>query len=352
VRDIALRPAAARMVAAVAVGLTATLAIAVPVAAASAAQPPTIATLYTPNQIGVSQTAGVTYTITDPNASGSLYQVSFTDTLPATTTIDDPASVTDSGCGSAIAVTANPGASTVSVADVTVKAGTPCTVSVAIDGNSAGTESDAYSAAVYTSSSASYAVPGAIPASDLTPASLQVLGAPIVAVTTPKANAVYTYGEAVKASYSCTAASGDSQSQLECVATDDLGNTINSGQKLDTTVPGQHELDIQAISGVTGDTTEVAVDYTVLPDSAFTISKVKAGAGGALSFKLALPGAGKVVVKELSGSKVLHSKTLKVSGKKTVGVTLGAASVPKATLEVTYTPTGGRKHTETKRVKL
>jgi len=349
-RAIASRRTAARMTAVIAVGITTTAGIAAQSAgAATTGQPPTVSTQYTPNQIGVGQTAGITYTITDPNSSGTLYQISFTDTLPSTSAVDNPASVADSGCGSSIAVNATPGAGEVSASAITVKAGTPCTISVAIIGNVAGTASDAYSDFLYAASAAGYAIPGPVPTSDESPASLQVIGAPTITVKVPKNNAVYSYGEVVKASYSCTAGAGDQQSQLTCTAFDDLGNTINSGQDLDTKVPGQHQLDIQAISGLTSDTTDVTVNYTVLPDNRFTISKLKRGSGGALSFQLALPGAGSVVVLETASGKTIDRDRLSVSRERTLKVTLPANSTSKVNLEVSYKPKGGVTRTVTKR---
>jgi hypothetical protein len=350
-------------VAAVAISVTAAGIAAQQASAATTVAPPTISTQYTPNQVGVSQSSGITYTITDPNSSGTLYQVSFVDTLPSISAVDDPPGITNSGCGSTISVDANPGASTVSASGIQIKAGTPCTVSLSVVGNTAGTAKDSYSDFAYTTSSASYALPGPAPASGETPAALQVLGAPTITVTVPKNNAVYRYGQAVKASYSCTAGAGDQQSQLTCTAFDDLGNTINSGQDLDTKVPGSHQLDIQAISGLTSDTTDVTVSYTVLPDNLFTITKAKAGSGGALALTLSLPGAGKVAVAETAGKAKVASATAKVrkKGKLTLTVKLSKAGAwllakdggkLKVKLAVTYTPTGGRKHTITKTVTL
>jgi hypothetical protein len=334
--------------AAIAVLTTATGTISVQAAgAATTVQPPTISTQYTPSQIGVGQSSGITYTITNPNSSGTLYQVSFADSLPSTSTVDSPASVTSSGCGSAVSVAATPGAASVSASGIQVKAGTPCTISVAIAGNSAGTASDAYSGVLYTSSSASYAIPGPVPASHLTTATLQVLGAPTITTKSPKNKAKFAYGQAVKVSYGCAAGAGDDPTQLTCTASDDQGNTINSGQKLDTKVPGRHELDIQAISGLTGDTTDVTLTYTVLPDNAFTISKIRASKQ-ALSFTLSLPGAGKVAVAEIAGQKTVAHETLTVHGRRTLTVTL---KPPAGTVKLTvaYTPKGGVRRTLTKR---
>jgi hypothetical protein len=332
-------------------------------AAATVVKPPTISTQFTPNQIGVGSTTGasVTYTITNPNASGSLYQVSFADTLPAGSTVDNPASVTQSGCGTAPTVAATPGAGNVTASGITVKAGTNCVISAAVTSNTPGTGSDAYTEFAYTSSSASYAVPVAAPTTGETSATLQVIGAPTVTVSVPKNNAVYNYGQSVKANYTCGVATGDDPTQLTCSAFDDLGNLINSGSKLDTTAPGKHELDIEALSGVTGASTDVNVDYTVLPNNVVKITKEKASSTDVVSLTLSIPGKGKLKFAGTSGkTKVFTSSatvkkaekfSLKLSPTK-AGKALLAKGKVKVKLAITYTPTGGKAKTVTKTVKL
>ena len=346
-REIASRAAGVRPAVAIVVAATVITGIAAQAAgAASTTEPPTISTQYTPTEIGVGQSTGVTYTITDPNSSGSLAEISFTDTLPQVGAVDNPASVSNSGCGSAIAVQADPGSGSISATGITVKAGTPCTISVAVIGNTAGSGADSYGASEYSTSSSGS--PTVLPAGNETPASLQVLGAPAIAVNVPKNNAAYNYGQIVRAGYSCTAASGDEQSELSCSAVDDLGNSINSGQPLDTRAPGVHQLMIAAISGVTGDTTNDLVDYTVLPDNRFTISHLAPRARGVLRFDLAVPGAGTLVVVESAGGKRIYQYRLTVSGKRTRTVTLPASSAKKVSLKLTYKPKGGVARTLTK----
>jgi hypothetical protein len=340
-----------------------TAAIAAQGASAATISPPTISTQYTPNQIGTGQTTGITYTITDPNASGSLYQVSFADTLPSTSAVDNPPAVTNSGCGSAVSVNATPGATSVSASAITVKAGTPCTISVAVIGNAAGTASDSYSSFLYTSSSATYAIPGPAPTSGETPASLQVIGAPTITISSPVNNAVFRYGQKVKASFACTAGAGDQQSQLTCIAFDDIGNSLNSGQDLDTKVAGTHQLDVQAISGLTGDTTDATVNYTVLPDNAFKITKTKANAKGALAVTLALPGPGSVAAAETSGKIKVSFVAAKVRREGKLTLTLTPSKAAKAALAkhdgklnvkltVVYAPKGGHASKATKAVTI
>ena len=68
--------------------------------ASTPAVPPTIASSFTPNVIGVGGTTALGFTITNPNASGTLSSVAFNDTLPANLTVDDP-NGENGTCGSA-----------------------------------------------------------------------------------------------------------------------------------------------------------------------------------------------------------------------------------------------------------
>jgi hypothetical protein len=358
-RNIAPRLRLNRLAGASAVAaIVATAAVAAPVAGAASAPilAPKIATSYTPTVIGITADTGITYTITDPNASGSLYQISFNNTLPSLAAVDNPAGVATSGCGTGVA-TANPGANTISASGITVKAGTPCTISVAVIGNTTGTASDAYTSFLYTSSSASYAVAGAAPAANATPASLTVLGAPTVTVSSPKNKAVFNYGQSVKVNYGCAVAAGDDPTQLTCSAIDvDTGASYNSGGKLDTKTPGKHELDFEAVSGNTEATTDVFVNYTVLPNNVFTITKTKAK-----KLTLSVPGAGKLSATATSGKTKVATGSAKPTkkGKVTLTVKLTKAGsalltadkgTAKVKVSVSYTPKGGKKHTITKKV--
>ncbi len=372
-RDIASRSVIARVGGALVAAAVASAAVALTGAGGAVAatttttttKAPTIATQYTPNQIGVGQSSGITYTITDPNASGTLYQVEFADTLPSETVVDTPASATNSGCGTAPTINATSGATSISASGITVKAGTPCTISVSIAGNTAGTGSDAYTLFEYTTSSASYAVPGPAPTANETAAALQVIGAPIVTVASPKNKAVYKYGQSVKTTYACSAASGDDPTQLTCTAFDELtSNALNSGGKLDTKTPGEHTIDYEAISGITGDTTDVFVSYKVLPDNVVKIVRSKTNTAGALALKLNVPGAGKLSVTEKAGKTTVASKSVKVKGaNKKLGLFLRLTSGGSALLAseggklkvkvaIAYTPKGGKKATISETVKL
>jgi hypothetical protein len=208
--------------------------------------------------------------------------------------------------------------------------------------------------------------PGAVGSSAGTSAvgavqTLTVLSPPTVAVSGIKNNATYTFGQVVKPKYSCTQP-GDPTALSQCSAGDDLGNTIVSGGKLNTTTPGTHTLSVLATNTV-GLSTTKDITYQVLPDSRFTINNVSPKPHGALGFTLALPGPGTVKVVEIGPKKaVVGADTMKVTQKRKLKVDLkpNKAGVKLLTpvkggkpvklsvkLEVTFTPKGGVKRTVT-----
>jgi hypothetical protein len=334
--------------------------------AEAAAVPPTIASAFTPTEIGVgdSSATALSVTIANPNASGTLSAVSFSDSLPAGLTIDDP-NGENGTCGSAGVITALAGSSTVSLTGGSVKAATSCTISVAVIASQPGAFQNSTG---LVSSSAGASSAGST-------ASLTVLPPPTLAVAHITNNAKYTFGETVKPTYTCTQPA-DPTALADCSAEDDLGNSIASGGALKTKIPGDHALTVTATSSDGMSTTDT-FNYTVLPDNRFTVSTVQAKSGGALSFQLRLPGAGAVKVVELAPKNVsfgtftatvAQERTLKVTVKptpagkkllvapvatktKTGTTTKKAAPIKvKVKLEVTYTPKGGVKKTVTKRV--
>jgi hypothetical protein len=329
------------VVAAVPVGLHA--------APALAASPPSFASAFTPNLIGLgdSTATAVSYTITNPNASGTLTAVSFTDTLPAGLTVDDP-NGENGTCGSAGVITATPGGQTVSLTGGSVKAAASCTISVSVVPAQTGTFQD--NPGVANSSAGASAAAA--------PQTLTVLPPPTVSVSHIKNNAKYTFGEVVRPTYSC-AQPGDPSGLADCSAEDDLGNDIASAGALKTKIPGSHSLTVSATSAdglVATDT----VNYTVLPDNRFSVSHVKPKRSGALGLQVTLPGAGKVTVVELVGKRTFGQFTGSVSAPRKLHVTIKPTSAGrtllgqspsgvKVTLQVGYTPKGGVRRTVTKR---
>ena len=60
-----------------------------------------------------------------------------------------------------------------------------------------------------------------------------------MAVTGIKNKATYSFGQVVRPKFSCTQP-GDPTALSGCSAGDDIGDTIASGGKLNTTTPGPH----------------------------------------------------------------------------------------------------------------
>ncbi len=329
-----------------AVALTAGLATS---AQGATAQPPTVTSSFTPNLIGVGGTSALGITITNPNSSASLSSIAFDDTLPANLVIDNPNG--ESGtCGSAGVVSAAPGSSSFSLSGGSLKAAASCTVSVAVTASAAEVVENSTG---LVNSSAGNSASGDTEA-------LTVLAAPTVTVITPANNAVYNFGQVVLTSFSCGQVAY-ALGLADCSAADDLGNMIDDGQALITDVPGARQLSVFATS-ITGLVTTDTVNYTVLPDNRFTVTKIKAAKGGKLSFLVALPGAGKLQVTELDGKTTVAKTLFKVHRQETKrlsvsldanGLRLLAKGAFKVRLSVIYTPTGGRARTVTVRgVKL
>jgi len=329
---------------------TAALVAAGPAAAATPPTPPTITSAFTPSEIGVgdSTATALSITIANPNASGTLSALAFTDTLPAGLTVDNP-NGENGTCGSAGVITATPGASTISLTAGSLAAGASCTISVSLVAAAPGTLSNSPGP---VSSSAGSSASGATQ-------TLTVLPPPTVTVSNIKNKAIYSFGQVVRPTYSCTQP-GDATALADCSAGDDLGDTILSGGKLNTTSPGADTLTVTATSSDGLSTTD-NINYRVLPDSLFTITNVTPERRGSLGFVLALPGPGTVKVLELGPKHaVVGTDTVKVTQKRHLKLDLkptpaGLKLLTPAKrgdlvklgvkLDVSFTPTGGVKRT-------
>jgi hypothetical protein len=294
--------------------------------AASAPKPPMVSSSFTPNLIGVGETASLSVTIANPNA-GSLSGIAFTDTLPAGLAVDDPNGLSGA-CGSASVVAAAPGSTTIALSGGTLKASSSCTISVAV------TAAQPEVVENTTGPVASSAGDGSAASADLT-----VLAAPTVSVVRPREHARYRFGQIVRVRFTCGQADY-ALGLIDCSAEDDAGDDIVSGGQLDTRSPGRHQLFVQATS-VDGLVTTETVDYTVLPDNHFTLRGVKAGGHHTVSFVLRLPGAGRAVAVLSHGRHTLARRVVRVSRRRTLHVTLSAPVAGPARLTVTYTPKGG-----------
>ncbi len=95
--------------------------------------PPTISKTFGASSILQNATTSLTFTITNPNASGSLTGVSFTDTMPSGLTVVGSPSL--AGCGTAT-IGGLPGA--INLSGATVAAGTNCVITATVQGTAVG----------------------------------------------------------------------------------------------------------------------------------------------------------------------------------------------------------------------
>jgi hypothetical protein len=376
-RDIASRFTSARVIGLTTIAAaTGVAALAATTAAADAATvaAPTLAVVFTPPEIGVTDSTGIAYTITNPNPSGTLDNIAFVDTLPAFATIDNPVGLASSGCGSVDSIGAGPGNGGVGATGIQVKAGTPCVITLSVVGNSVGTAADTLSPLTYTTSLT--APQSTAPATNEAPATLTVIAAPTASITGPKNNAKYAYGAKVKATYACTFptdAAGSTESG--CLASDDLGNDVSSGGYIDTKDPGVHTLQVTALDN-DSDSANASVTYTVLPNNIESFKSVTVAKNGGVKLGVTVPGPGTVKVTETHGSTLFATKTVSLAESASVTQTAKTLSVPltptaagkrlltvtkvkggkkvkvatkvKVILAVTYTPKGGTAHKITK----
>jgi DNA-binding MarR family transcriptional regulator len=155
----------------------------------------TITSAFTPSLIGLSDSGAtaLSFTITNPNTSGTLSAVAFTDTLPAGLAVDDP-NGENGTCGTASVITATPATQAISLSGGSIKAAASCTFSVSVTAAQTGTFQNTTSA---VSSSAGAGSAGSA-------ATLTVIPPPTVTVSHIKQNAKYRYGQVFKPTYSCT----------------------------------------------------------------------------------------------------------------------------------------------------
>jgi hypothetical protein len=341
---------------------------------------PTLVSSYTSTDtatqsvIGVTQSSGLTITITANG--GTTYGVGFTDTLPGGVVLDNPVSATFSGCGTPVddpsvtggtlVVTANSNENTITVSGAVVKTTANCVLTFAVLGktaNTVATDADSYGTSVsYATTSGGTPITGGTGTS----ATLDVLPEPSVDVTLPARKAIYKYKQVVHASYVC--AQPDYSTQWDevgvetlgiqlggCFGTDDQFNTVNDGQKIDTSVAGSHSLTVSAIS-FDGDEYDYTVNYKVLPNNVFTLGKIGPLSGDKFPVVAKLPGKGKLEITLWKGKTKVATGTLTVKkgGKATDHLTLTTAGKaltghPKLKLVANFKPSGGTAFVISKR---
>ena len=262
-----------------------------PAAALAAASPPTLTSSFTPTSVTVGNTSALSFTITNPNSSGSLTGIAFTDTLPAGLVVDNP-NGTNGTCGSTSVLTAVPGSGTISLSAGKLVAGASCTVSADVTSNAPGT---------YTNSTGAVSSTEGGSGSGDTQA-LTVFGNPTVSVTSPKEGQKFNFGQKVSAHYTCTAAAG-------APALSDCSGDASNGGRIDTSTAGAQTFSVSAITA-DGSVVTQTIDYTVRPDNRVTIAHVKATKSGTVSFSVKVPGKGKLSVLESAPTANLAAASL------------------------------------------
>ena len=323
-----------RLVSAV-LSLAATSAVLATPALAATAKPPTITSSFAPNLIGVGDTTALGIVLGNPNSSGTLTGVGFTDTLPLGLTIDDPNGVSiASACAHDGCRHRRPGDPDVLAGHRLAEGRRELHGVRRRDSLPAGGVPERHRPGklLGRDQRRQRRHRGADGAGDANRHDRQARQQRAVRLRPGRQGKVLVG----QADYTLGISS--------CSAQDDLGNTIADGGRLVTNVPGAHQLTVFAIS-IDGDVATTSVNYTVLPDNRFTVSKVKPKSGGSVSFELGLPGAGKVVALALAGKRTLVKDHLVVHGKQKLQVKLKPAGLGSGggtvQLRVTYTPKGG-----------
>lgn len=241
------------------------------------AAPPSIASSFGPALVGGGNTTTLSFTITSPNANVPLSGVGFTDILPAGLSVGTPNGATNS-CGGS--VSAAPGSQTIALVGGTVAPRSSCAVSVSVLANATGR--------VFTASSAVGSTEGG--AGNSASASVTVVAAPTVSVTSPTAGASYRAGQKVPANYSC-ADDPNGPGISSC------SGSVPNGALIDTSKLGQHIFTVIAVSKDGGRSSDL-VFYTVGPSNRFKMLNVRVHPDGSVDYRVKVPGRGRIEVLE------------------------------------------------------
>jgi len=128
--------------------------------------PPTIAKVFGASAIPLNGTTSLTITVSSTNVNLTLNGITFTDSLPAGLVVANPNNLTDTCSGAATAVS---GSSSVSLATSSLAPGASCTVTVNVQGTTAGTKNNSVAASDTTAGTGNTAS-----------ASLEVIGPPTI----------------------------------------------------------------------------------------------------------------------------------------------------------------------------
>jgi hypothetical protein len=301
----------------------------------------TIKTAFENSPISLNTSDAVGYQLT--NTTASTQTVTFTDTLPAGVTLDNPIGTTNtSGSGSCTltppTAAAGSGALTLTVA-VPAGTGTVCTISFSI---LAATPSN--DAAIGDTYSGVSTASGVVPAT--THGSLTVLSSPTLSFTSPTNGQSFSLGQHATASFAC-AATDPLDSIDSFLGTDDEGNQIQPGAPIDTVDPGTRTLEVDCYSAAGGGSVSQSVTYTV---GSYALRAVRvAEKTDIVTFKALVP-AGKLASQVIYGKKVIATATSSRTARGTAKVAIKPTAAGKrllagsrgksvaVKLQVTFTP--------------
>jgi len=172
-------------------------------------------------------------------------------------------------------------------------------------------------------------------------ASTARIGPPTAAIAVPTSQASYRQGQVVIASYRCQDAAG----APGLAGPQGCAGTVADGAQINTATPGSYSFLVTAISQ-DGQSVASTVSYTVRPPSnQFTVTQLKTHQGGMVSFKLAVPGPGRVAILETVGHGAHASPTTHKLGRgRTVFAQTGFNARAAQTLLIHLKPSArGRK---------
>lgn len=278
----------------VSAGLTVLLALATPLPtvtnalAASGAAPPALSAAFGASRVGLDGTTTLTFTLTNPNSSVPLTGIAFSDALPSGLVIEGPAGAGDT-CGGNLDASA--GSSYLALSEGQVAPGASCAISETLAATATGTLTDT------TTPVGSNEGGTGTPAS----ASIAVVGAPSISLSSPVGGHVYPFGQKVRASYSCVDDPGGS-------GISSCSGTVPSGSLIDTGTAGTHTFTITATSS-DGGTASDLLFYTVAPNNRFKLGARHVHGDGSIDFTVTLPGPGRVNVTEtMSGGRLMFAR--------------------------------------------
>jgi uncharacterized repeat protein (TIGR01451 family) len=340
------------------------------------ANPPTISEAFSNAQIIEHGTSTLTYTIGNPSNAITLTGLAFTDTLPAGLAVASNPGITNT-CGGTL--TAGPGAGTVTLASGSLAGAATCTISLAVQGTAPGNQDNAVQITPTDSPPGNTAhavilviappqIALAFAPSSIKPGSRTLLriiltnpntGTDLTGVTfTSTMPAGMTLAKPANPSGSCGGVVLTAGGSTLSLANTKLpaGTSCTLTANITARTGGALTLDSGPVSSTEGgEGAPGTATLHVVVSNAFTLSHVHG-----LRLDVKVPGPGKLTAREVSGGTiavaVVHPKhagtvhlhlTLTSRGRHALHGAL------KVTLEVTFSPSGGKPRTRTVRgVKL